>query len=51
MRQLTRVAFKDIALKEKYYEKYLNKEEIKFIKEYSPGWMDKYKDAWHLINK
>jgi hypothetical protein len=35
----------------KNYKEYLNKEEIKFIEEYSSGWMDKYKDAWHLINK
>ena len=35
----------------KNYKEYLNKEEIKFIEEYSSGWMDKYRDAWHLINK
>jgi hypothetical protein len=34
----------------KNYKEYLNKEEIKFIDDYSLGWMDKYKEAWHLID-
>jgi hypothetical protein len=35
----------------KNYKKFLNKEEIKFIKEHSLGWIDKYKNAWDLIRK
>ena len=31
------------------HEKYLNKEEILFLKEYSKGWLEPYKDAWHLL--
>lgn len=33
------------------FKKYLNKDEIKFINDHQSGWMKKYKDAWHLINK
>jgi len=51
MRQLTRNPLKSIVSKVKNHEQYLNKEEINFFKEYTSGWMDKYKDAWHLINK
>jgi hypothetical protein len=51
MRQLTRDPFKNVVRKTKNYKEYLTKEEIKFLEEYSSGWMDKYKDAWHLINK
>ena len=28
---------------------YLNTEELKFLNDYSLGWMDKYKDNWSLI--
>ena len=51
MRQLSRDPFKNVVRKTKNYKEYLTKEEIKFLEEYSSGWMDKYKDAWHLINK
>ena len=37
--------------KTKNYNKYLNKEETKFLEEHSSGWINKYKDAWNLINK
>ena len=30
-------------------EKYLNSNELKFIEEHSKGWMEKYREAWHLI--
>ena len=29
----------------------LTKSELKFLNKYSEGWLDKYKDAWHLINE
>jgi len=35
--------------KRKDYEKYLNNDEKKFLKDFSLGWLDKYKDAWDLI--
>ena len=34
----------------KNYKEYLNKEEIKFIDDYSLGWMDKHKEAWSFID-
>jgi len=37
-------------IKNNNHKKHLKKEEIKFLEEYSSGWMNKYKDAWHLIN-
>tara|TARA_Y100001970_G_scaffold196847_1_gene239410 strand:- start:1942 stop:2490 length:549 start_codon:yes stop_codon:yes gene_type:complete len=33
------------------FKSYLSKSEIEFLKIYSDGWLDKYKDAWHLIGK
>ncbi len=33
----------------KNYKKYLNKSDLVFLKKYSEGWIDKYKEAWHLI--
>ena len=35
--------------KVKNFEEYLNTEEIEFLAKYSEGWLNKYKDAWHLI--
>tara|TARA_Y100001935_G_scaffold108961_1_gene90447 strand:+ start:64 stop:612 length:549 start_codon:yes stop_codon:yes gene_type:complete len=32
-------------------EKYLNKQELTFLNKYSNGWLDEYKDAWHLIKE
>ena len=29
--------------------KYLNSNELKFIEDHSKGWMEKYREAWHLI--
>ena len=30
-------------------EKYLNSNELKFVEDHSKGWMEKYREAWHLI--
>ena len=35
----------------KNYKEYLNKTELKFLDEYSDGWINKYKNAWQLIGK
>ena len=43
--------FNDISGLKKLENKsdYLNEEEIQFLHDYSIGWLDKYKEAWHLI--
>jgi hypothetical protein len=48
MRQLTR-DHKNIFAKKSNYKEYLNKEEINFINEHGSGWINKYKDAWRLL--
>ena len=35
--------------KVKNFEEYLNTDEIEFLANYSEGWLNKYKDAWNLI--
>jgi len=30
-------------------EEYLNSNELKFVEDHSKGWMEKYREAWHLI--
>ena len=46
MRQLSRnVKFNSSAV----LEEILTKDELKFIESHSEGWMEKYKNAWHLI--
>lgn len=35
----------------KNFEKYLSKSDMEFLKEFSEGWLDKFKDAWHLLKK
>ena len=42
--------FSDISgLKRKNQSKYLNKDDKKFIEDFSEGWLSKYKDNWSLI--
>jgi hypothetical protein len=38
-------------LKRKNYKNYLNQEELKFILDFSDGWLNKYRDNWSLIKK
>ena len=33
----------------KNFEEYLDADEINFLANHSEGWLNKYKDAWHLI--
>ena len=40
---------KELIQKFLYDLKYLNQDEINFIKTHPEGWLDKYKEAWHLI--
>jgi hypothetical protein len=35
--------------KVKNFEEYLNTDEIEFLANHSEGWLNKYKDAWNLI--
>ncbi len=37
--------------KTKNYKEYLNKEETQFLEGHFSGWLNKYKNSWHLINK
>ena len=34
---------------EKNLQKYLNKKEMKFIENHQDGWLDQYREAWHLL--
>ena len=33
----------------KNFKEYLNIDEIEFLANHSEGWLNKYKDAWYLI--
>jgi len=48
MRRLMR-DYKANFTKIKNYKEYLSKDEVEFINQHSQGWLDKYKDAWHII--
>ena len=46
--------FSKISMLKKYREmgtlsKFLDKSELKFINNHSDGWIEKYRDAWHLL--
>ena len=32
-----------------WIKEYLNKNEITFLEKYSQGWLNEYKNAWHLL--
>ena len=51
MRKLYRDYNSIAGLRTKNFKKYLTKSELKVLNKYSEGWLDKYKDAWHLIGK
>lgn len=34
---------------EKNLQNYLNKKEMKFIENHQDGWLDQYREAWHLL--
>ena len=37
--------------KHQNYQEFLNEEEVKYLDEYSLGWLEPYKNAWNLIRK